>query len=174
MSLEALRRHRHLPAAAALMSVLLYTVLVTSHVVSQATASDASRADADAQPVVAGDPGCHDPLPSAGKANRFEPRPSSFPRQEMSLLRGICCFSHQHRRRTCQHRIGRDWHHALCRPRRRPPDCACQLSLLALARSPDARLTDGFNRRFRNEASIGALTAPRAVLLHTNQFPRGP
>ena len=89
-------------------------------------------------------------------------------------MRGICCFSHQHRRRTCQHRIGRGWHHALCMPRRRPPDCACQLSLLAIARSPDVRLTDGFNQRFRYEASIGVLTAPRAVLLHTNQFPRGP
>jgi hypothetical protein len=37
MSLRALRRHRHLPAAAALIGVLLYTALVASHVVSQAT-----------------------------------------------------------------------------------------------------------------------------------------
>ena len=37
MGLGALRRHRHLPAAAALMSVLLYTALVASHIVSQAT-----------------------------------------------------------------------------------------------------------------------------------------
>ena len=34
MGLNALRRHRRLPAAAALMSVLLYTALVTSHIVS--------------------------------------------------------------------------------------------------------------------------------------------
>ena len=37
MGLGALRRHRHLPAAAALLSVLLYTALVASHIVSQAT-----------------------------------------------------------------------------------------------------------------------------------------
>ena len=37
MGLRALQRHRHLPAAAALISVLLYTALVTSHIVSLAT-----------------------------------------------------------------------------------------------------------------------------------------
>ena len=67
MSLRALRKHRHVPAAAALMSVLLYTALVTSHIVSQATQRVSSAQDADSQTVVAGDPGCHDALPSAAK-----------------------------------------------------------------------------------------------------------
>lgn len=67
MSLRALRKHRHLPAAAALMSVLLYTAFITSHIVSQAAQWALPPPDADI--VVAGDPGCHDSLPSAGKGN---------------------------------------------------------------------------------------------------------
>jgi hypothetical protein len=69
MSLGALRRHRHLPAAAALMSVLLYTALVTSHIVSQATHRALPAQDADIQTVVVGDPGCHDSPSSAGNVD---------------------------------------------------------------------------------------------------------
>ena len=69
VSLEALRKHRHLPAAAALMSVLLYTALVTSHIVSQATHRALPAQDADIQTVVAGDAGCHDLPSSAGNGH---------------------------------------------------------------------------------------------------------
>ena len=69
MSLGALRRHRRLPAAAALMSVLLYTALVTSHIVSQATHRSLPAPGADTQSVSVGDPGCHESPPSAGNAN---------------------------------------------------------------------------------------------------------
>jgi hypothetical protein len=69
MSLRALRRHRHLPAATALVSVLLYTALVTSHIVSQATHRALPAQGADIQTVVAGDPGCHEPPISAGKVD---------------------------------------------------------------------------------------------------------
>ena len=69
MSLEALRRYRHLPAAAALMSVLLYTALVTSHIVSQATHRTLPAQDADIQTVVAGDADCHDLASSAGNGH---------------------------------------------------------------------------------------------------------
>ena len=69
MSLRALRRHRHLPAAAALIGVLLYTALVASHVVSQATSLALPGAPgAVAQSITTGDPGCHETQPSAGKA----------------------------------------------------------------------------------------------------------
>ena len=69
MSLRALRRHRHLPAAAALIGVLLYTALVASHVVSQATSLALPDAPgAVAQFITTGDPGCHETQPSAGKA----------------------------------------------------------------------------------------------------------
>jgi hypothetical protein len=63
MSLRALRRHCHLPTAAALISVLLYTALISSHIVSQATSLAAP-----AQSIATGDPGCHETQPSAGKA----------------------------------------------------------------------------------------------------------
>ena len=70
MGLGALRRHRHLPAAAALLSVLLYTALVASHIVSQAThRALPSAPGADVQSVAVDDPGCHDLLPSAGNAD---------------------------------------------------------------------------------------------------------
>ena len=65
MSLRALRKHRYVPTAVALMSVLLYTTLVTSHIVSQATQRVLSAPDADRQNVIAGDPGCHDALSSS-------------------------------------------------------------------------------------------------------------
>ena len=69
MGLRALRRHRHLPAAAALIGVLLYTALVASHVVSQATSLALPDAPgAVAQSITTGDPGCHETQPSAGKA----------------------------------------------------------------------------------------------------------
>ena len=68
MGLSALRRHRHLPAAAALMSVLLYTALVASHIVSQAT---------------------HRALPSAPGADR------SIRRRRRSGLPRIAAFSGQ-------------------------------------------------------------------------------
>jgi hypothetical protein len=69
MSLRALRRHHHLPAAAALIGVLLYTALVASHVVSQATSQALPGApSAVAQSITTGDPGCHETQPSAGKA----------------------------------------------------------------------------------------------------------
>ena len=68
MSLRALRRHRHLPAAAALISVLLYIALVTSHIVSQAILLAAPYGrGAVAQSIATGDPGCHETQPSAGK-----------------------------------------------------------------------------------------------------------
>jgi hypothetical protein len=70
MGLGALRRHRHLPAAAALLSVLLYTALVASHIVSQATHRALPGApSADVQSVAVDDSDCHDSLPLAGKAN---------------------------------------------------------------------------------------------------------
>jgi hypothetical protein len=92
MSLGALRRHRHLPAAAALMSVLLYTVLVTSHVVSQATDRTLPSQGANAQPVVAGDPGCHDPLPSAGKANDSNRGLPASPAKKCPFCVGYAAF----------------------------------------------------------------------------------
>jgi hypothetical protein len=67
MGLRALRKHRRVPAAVALMSVLLYSTLVTSHIVSQATHRELPAAGADPQEVIAGDPGCHDAPPSATK-----------------------------------------------------------------------------------------------------------
>ena len=80
MGLSALHRHCRLPAtAAALLSVLLYTALVASHVVSQATPRVLIGAQgATAQAVDAGDAGCHELLPSAGNtndANRGLPAP---------------------------------------------------------------------------------------------------
>ena len=69
MSVRALRRHRYVPAAAALMSVLLYTALVTSHIVSQATHRALPAQGADTQSVIAGDPGCHDAPSSAGNGH---------------------------------------------------------------------------------------------------------
>jgi hypothetical protein len=78
MSLRALRKHRRVPAAVALMSVLLYTTLVTSHIVSQATHRELPAAGADPQEVITGDPGCHDAPPSAAKEsepNRSHPAP---------------------------------------------------------------------------------------------------
>ena len=77
MGLRALRRHRHLPAAAALIGVLLYTALVASHVVSQATSLALPGAPgAVAQSITTGDPGCHETQPSAGKAR--ESRTAAF------------------------------------------------------------------------------------------------
>jgi hypothetical protein len=77
MGLRALRRHLHLPAAAALIGVLLYTALVASHVVSQAKSLASPGAPgAVAQSITTGDPGCHETQPSAGKAresNRGSP-----------------------------------------------------------------------------------------------------
>ena len=73
MGLRALRRHR-LPAAAALIGVLLYTALVASHVVSQAKSLASPGAPgAVAQSITTGDPGCHETQPSAGKSNRGLP-----------------------------------------------------------------------------------------------------
>ena len=71
MSLSALHRHCRLPAtAAALLSVLLYTALVASHIVSQATPHVLIGAQGTtAQAVAAGDAGCHESLPSADDAN---------------------------------------------------------------------------------------------------------
>jgi len=79
MSLRALRRHRHLPAATALVSVLLYTALVTSHIVSQATHRALLAQDADTQTVVDGDPGCHEPPISAGNVDPSRGHPVSPP-----------------------------------------------------------------------------------------------
>jgi hypothetical protein len=76
MSLKALRKHRRVPAAVALMSVLLYASLVTSHIVSQATHRELPAAGA--QDVIAGDPDCHDAPVSAAKEsdpNRGHPAP---------------------------------------------------------------------------------------------------
>jgi hypothetical protein len=69
MGLRALRRHRHLPAAAALLGVLLYTALVTSHIVSQATHGAVPGAPGAAVRSVAIGDHCHDSLPASGKAN---------------------------------------------------------------------------------------------------------
>jgi hypothetical protein len=70
MGLRALQRHRHLPAAAALIGVLLYTALVASHVVSQATSLALPGAPgAVAQSITTGDPGCHETQPSVAKPN---------------------------------------------------------------------------------------------------------
>ena len=82
MSLRALRKHRRVPAAVALMSVLLYATLVTSHIVSQATHRALPAPGADPQDVIAGDPGCHDVPPSAAKES--DPRrghPAPQPRK---------------------------------------------------------------------------------------------
>jgi hypothetical protein len=67
MGLRALRKHRRVPAAVALMSVLLYSTLVTSHIVSEATHRELPAAGADSQEVMADDRGCHDAAPSATK-----------------------------------------------------------------------------------------------------------
>jgi hypothetical protein len=70
MGLRALRRHRHLPAAAALIGLLLYTALVTSHIVSQGTHATVRGAPgAAAHSVAFGDLDCHHSLPAAGKGN---------------------------------------------------------------------------------------------------------
>jgi hypothetical protein len=69
MSLRALRKHRHLPAAAALMSVLLYTAFVTSHIVSQATHRSLPAQGADIHTVVTAESGCHDSSSLAGNAH---------------------------------------------------------------------------------------------------------
>ena len=101
MSLRALRRHRHLPAAAALMSVLLYTALVTSHIVSQATQralpAQALILKLSLQAILAAT------IRRLRRARTgSEPRPSGSPAKEMSVLRGICGSAHQPRRRFCQ------------------------------------------------------------------------
>jgi len=81
MGLRALRKHRHVPAAVALMSVLLYTALVTSHIVSQATHRALAAPVADPQTVIAGDADCHDSS-SASKAHEpSRDRPASPPRK---------------------------------------------------------------------------------------------
>ena len=71
MGLRALHRHCRMPAtAAALLSVLLYTALVASHIVSQATHSvPAGLQGAGALSMAAGDPGCH----SANESHRGLP-----------------------------------------------------------------------------------------------------
>jgi hypothetical protein len=51
------------------MSVLLYTALVTSHIVSQATHRALPAQGADIQTVVVGDPGCHDSPSSGGNVD---------------------------------------------------------------------------------------------------------
>ena len=73
MSLRALRKHRRVPAAVALMSVLLYTALVTSHIVSQATHRSLPAQGADIHTVVTADSGCHDSLSLGGNAHRGDP-----------------------------------------------------------------------------------------------------
>ena len=79
MSLTALRRHRRLPAAAALMSVLLYTSLVTSHIVSRATSLAAPDGlGTIAQTVAIGEPACHETGSAADKAkDTHRGRPAS-------------------------------------------------------------------------------------------------
>ena len=79
MSLTALRRHRRLPAAAALMSVLLYTSLVTSHIVSRATPLAAlDGLGTIAQTVAIGEPACHETGSAADKAkDTHRGRPAS-------------------------------------------------------------------------------------------------
>lgn len=70
MALRALRRHRHLPAAAALIGAILYAYLAASHIVSQATYAGSSASGAEIQAEVQTalvSPDCHDALPSAGK-----------------------------------------------------------------------------------------------------------
>ena len=74
MGLRALHMHRHLPTAAALISVLLYTVLATSHIVSQATRGAASSASGNVTRTVAKDEaGCHE----TGRPNRDLPNSPS-------------------------------------------------------------------------------------------------
>jgi hypothetical protein len=69
MGLRTLRRHCHLPAAAALLSVLLYTALVTSHIVSLATSIAAANGLGLIVPSInVGDSGCHEAQPAADKA----------------------------------------------------------------------------------------------------------
>ena len=92
MSLGALRKHRHVPAAVALMSVLLYAALVTSHIVSQATHRALPSPGADAQNVIAGDADCHDALPSAAKGGdprRGHPAP---PTRKCPFCTGYAAF----------------------------------------------------------------------------------
>jgi hypothetical protein len=80
MGLKALRKHRHLSAAAALLGVLLYTALVTLHVVSQTTYGVGPDALSAAAHAVISDEPCHDSLPAAGKANdHSRPLPGSPP-----------------------------------------------------------------------------------------------
>jgi hypothetical protein len=67
MGLRALRKHRRVPMAVALISVLLYAALATSHIVSQATHRELPAPGAAPQDVIAGNPGCHDAPPSAAK-----------------------------------------------------------------------------------------------------------
>jgi len=92
MSLRALRGHRHVPAAAALMSVLLYTALITSHIVSQATQPVLPAQSADTQTVAAGDPGCHDLLSSAGNGHHPNGGKSVFPPKKCPFCAGYAAL----------------------------------------------------------------------------------
>ena len=79
MGLSALHRHCRLPAtAAALLGVLLYTALVASHIVSQATPRVLIGAHGATAQAEMGDAGCHESLHSAANtndANRGVPAP---------------------------------------------------------------------------------------------------
>ena len=79
MGLGALHRHCRLPAtAAALLGVLLYTALVASHIVSQATPRVLIGAHGATAQAAMGDADCHESLHSAANtndANRGVPAP---------------------------------------------------------------------------------------------------
>lgn len=94
MGLRALRKHCRLPTAFALIGVLLYTALVASHVVSQATPPVLMGAQgAHAQAVATGNPDCHDLIPAAGKSNGADRNLPTPPSKKCPFCAGYAAFN---------------------------------------------------------------------------------
>ena len=171
MGLRALHRHCRMPAtAAALLSVLLYTALVASHVVSQATPLVLIGAQVDdAQGVAAGDPGCHELLHSAGNANDSHRGLPASPAKKCPFCAGYAGLHVTVARRLCGRPTRLDCVSALRGRRQRSAGLVCQSSRLALPRSPNPRLIHQLQARSeRGQAPTSASGClPRCRLAST-------
>lgn len=92
--LGALHRHRRLPVAAALLGVLLYSALVASHVVSQATSLTAEPMAAQNSVHAAADalPSCHEPEAAADKADESDRGVPASPQKKCPFCAGYAAL----------------------------------------------------------------------------------
>jgi hypothetical protein len=88
MGLGGLHRHRRIPTAAALVGVLLYTALVTSHIVSQATFQPLTAQAGHSHFGQAAKPNCHEPTASTNKSKTSDPSGPASPQRTCPFCSG--------------------------------------------------------------------------------------